>query len=558
MKGISGNNIILSLIYSILLLFSAINCSSLILEPVNKNTSNEEVGFIFIQGAGLESEKYVSLSKQIQESNKDLNTWISITNSFFDLPLSIIATKAIEESYSDLLSRGFNKNSQIYLIGHSLGGVAGINYYIANEQNQKEKKNISGLIMLGSIPERSLREQSKNLNILILGGELDGLSRITRLAEEFYHSNLDNEKKNVLSYAFNTKKNSNQLNFLEESDLIFLENKNQNKTNISNIVLEGLNHMSFASGSPTTFVSLRDLRSEVPMEIGHKTISEIINNFIKKNNLFIQNELNRTYAFLKPLIEAFEMEGSIHFNRPDQTTCHRGYCSKGSDWTIEAQKILSQEKLINQNGLSMNITNDFVILSSLPPLGDLFHPKMRKTNKDFNIATFSQCSWDIVDKLVDAGFASISASEIGSKMYSRQCSLVYGTNKKKEDTPISIDSQGNICKQINQKALDWAVERSHKNTLKRFDFFGQKLNFVNDTVYSNGFSWTYSILNMSNENEDGDLNVQSFTMYTDIDAKPLPIFAPDGLDCYHYCKLLSPARAMEWIYVDGLRKKYHI
>ena len=22
---------------------------------------------------------------------------------------------------------------------------------------------------------------------------------------------------------------------------------------------------------------------------------------------------------------------------------------------------------------------------------------------------------------------------------------------------------------------------------------------------------------------------------------------------YHYCKLLSPARAMEWIYVDGLK-----
>lgn len=23
---------------------------------------------------------------------------------------------------------------------------------------------------------------------------------------------------------------------------------------------------------------------------------------------------------------------------------------------------------------------------------------------------------------------------------------------------------------------------------------------------------------------------------------------------YHYCKLLSPARAMEWIYVDGLKE----
>jgi hypothetical protein len=42
---------------------------------------------------------------------------------------------------------------------------------------------------------------------------------------------------------------------------------------------------------------------------------------------------------------------------------------------------------------------------------------------------------------------------------------------------------------------------------------------------------------------------QAPTMVTDLTASIYPDSAG-----YHYCKLLSPARAMEWIYVDGLRK----
>lgn len=38
---------------------------------------------------------------------------------------------------------------------------------------------------------------------------------------------------------------------------------------------------------------------------------------------------------------------------------------------------------------------------------------------------------------------------------------------------------------------------------------------------------------------------------------PRPSIIPDP-GCFHYCKLLSPARAIEWIYVDGLRRHYSI
>jgi predicted glycosyl hydrolase (DUF1957 family) len=46
------------------------------------------------------------------------------------------------------------------------------------------------------------------------------------------------------------------------------------------------------------------------------------------------------------------------------------------------------------------------------------------------------------------------------------------------------------------------------------------------------------------------LHVQSCTMVTDVTAHVYP-----DSSGYHYCHLLSPARALEWIYVDGLRRK---
>ena len=47
------------------------------------------------------------------------------------------------------------------------------------------------------------------------------------------------------------------------------------------------------------------------------------------------------------------------------------------------------------------------------------------------------------------------------------------------------------------------------------------------------------------------LRVGSPMIKTSIDLPKIPLL-PDPA-CYHYCKLLSPARAMEWLLVDGLR-----
>ena len=49
--------------------------------------------------------------------------------------------------------------------------------------------------------------------------------------------------------------------------------------------------------------------------------------------------------------------------------------------------------------------------------------------------------------------------------------------------------------------------------------------------------------------DKSEMTIQSPMMHTDVNYK---IKAAAG---FHYCKLLSPARAMEWLYIDGLRAK---
>ena len=171
------------------------------------------------------------------------------------------------------------------------------------------------------------------------------------------------------------------------------------------------------------------------------------------------------------------------------------------------------------------------------------------------IHTYTQGSFEGKDD-ADDGSAYTSVKSLGVRMYSRQCTLVHGAGHSKKDTPFSVDSD-DLCAHINEQAYDWALSKADSATKARFQKHGQKFSFGPDKENSVDLNWVLSEVNYDEtilDSGEGVIQVSSNILKTAINAVHLP-----GLPetrCFHHCKLLSPARAMEWIYVDSLRASY--
>lgn len=141
-----------------------------------------------------------------------------------------------------------------------------------------------------------------------------------------------------------------------------------------------------------------------------------------------------------------------------------------------------------------------------------------------------------------------SASELRTKLISRQ-NVFYraGITDANESFNI-LDNQSNRCKDINAKAWEYALKEGNKETVKRFELKGQPLVFGKDFIICNaGPCWLLTPLKFSESSDKTSMVVSSPQLTTPID------YFITSFAGVHYCKVLSPARAMEWLYVDGLR-----
>ena len=281
----------------------------------------------------------------------------------------------------------------------------------------------------------------KNSPILTVAAELDGLTRISRIAESFYH------------------------------EILSKEDQNNIRATQPFAVIEGMNHMQFAAGHKPILVRKRDLKAEISNKDAHKKVALHIANFIEsrisptaKNKKSLTKTTNKAESLLKPMIKSMELEGSYHLKKP----CAHSSLTKGEDcWLGSPWALMAQHWFVGSASSKINATNEFHEVWRIFPF---FHPEIDtncqtadKTCK-LKLKSIAQATYELISKF-DSGFNSNSASEIRIKFKSRQAIL---RALGEEDPLFEETDSGSWCQKLNQKAIDWAEANASNKALSRY------------------------------------------------------------------------------------------
>ena len=471
--------------------------------------------------------------------------------------------------------------------GHSLGGAMMPDYV-------SSASSASGMFLLGSFITRKYKTGKTSggrpqveypVPTLTVGAELDGLCRISRIAEAFY------------------------------SQITFDENPSKAASKLPITVIGGMSHMQFASGEAPKFVKNNDLRSEISDASARSAVVSDVSAFLTslytgKPSSHIRSRVQEAKSFLQPIVDSLLMEGYEAFLPPcmcedkdeygglQYATCEsKPHCNGGVRWTGEfSQQIMAGLKEPAKEsavaGLSMHAVDSIHLVTEEKPSCHLPHihgnpvdnlnpgngkaPPICENHKGctLELNTVTQPVYDNSGQVdiwraefsvpwIDTGYLPISANELKTKLKSRQAvweaAGLKNVSYVESDVSIAKGGKGDRCAEINQAAIDWALSKLPSKTRRRYEKYGQQLLVGEDAgTCAAGPCWIWDSMKFEKD-DDKNVVVVKGVEFGSENKNKFPCGENGPLPCaagFHYCKLLSPARALEWMYVDGLKNKY--
>ena len=343
---------------------------------------------------------------------------------------------------------------------------------------------------MGSTLPRETVRQSYPIPVLTLCAELDGLTRITRVVEEYD-------------------------DLTEDTMWSFFQGLYRTPV----ILIEGSNHAQFASGLMPPFVQNEDLTSNITDEQARSMIGNHINDFLTVTFSTIDTQTDKA---LEKLTEAFLK--SVKKLQPFLDVKYLDTDGRESMWTIIAQQHFAGE-YANKTAIYNDILKNPSFFFKEPSLTTLEYAVIAGTATHISYPSTKKNPGQ-------SQVPMVSPSEIAMKLVSNDA--IWGALDSQNDT--FLRSEPKTCESLNRLALYLALFISSKDARDRYFDRGQPIIFEQDVMRTANMFWVPEPLQMWYDEEG--LHVRSFAMVT---------------PKLHYCKVISPYRAMEWVNVDSLR-----
>ncbi|GFR86408.1 titin [Elysia marginata] len=275
-------------------------------------------------------------------------------------------------------------------------------------------------------------------------------------------------------------------------------------------------------------VEREDLTADITEDQAHGMIGKHVNSFLSATFATSPDQKNNTLA---ELVQAFYDSRKTFQPFLDLRDLDRD--GNFSQWTVLAQERFAEE-LANQ----VQIENEIVVTDGrfariVPPV------RIEGDQVIVETATFVDDGGIKLDLQPDKE----SPREIKMKLHTKD--FIWAAVAKRDNQldvngpKNSLIGQQETCRSLNEYALDIALKQSRPSAQYRYKNQGRPIILEDDDKKWFYFQWASKPLVLKEDARGLHVKAITFT---------------DAKRGEHFCKVMSPYRAMEWINIDSLRK----
>ncbi|MEY2987350.1 MAG: hypothetical protein RJB13_871 [Pseudomonadota bacterium] len=455
--------------------------------------SSPEWGLLLNPGAQRQPDEYRQLARRIQEESPvalavGIASYVGNWPEPFQMTAALRHFKAVVRAKSDESIA----DERFLIGGHSMAGI------ILQELPAHEK--LGGVLLMGAYPAHDILRLGSGLRraeipTLVLAGEWDGLTRITRVLDTVL------ECEGVVAGSPDAKRCSMQ----------------------RVVVLPGVNHSDFANGA----WQAGDLESELDLATAHTEIARAVGGFWSE--VLLMTPHSDFHAQYQPQWRSLVADTRTWAKAWDKVT-----------QLDETACLMAQKKLLPQQPSSVSWEVVVRMVESVP--GFVF---AKPTIEQLGVDRFRVQAVQTQDRPfnpLDLSIKSRAFTRLSCKLKSAEALRQRAKALAAHDT-----HELNSCGSINEEVYQEVRRLLPAELTTRLERRGLALRFGHDVQMTSGPRWIAAKPVRSIDTTSREAVVTLPRLQTETSA-------PLQLDGMHYCQFVPPTQLAEWVFFDSFKQ----